>query len=62
MPIQPPGAAGVRGTIVIDEKFRGGLRDLDGFSRIILIYAFHRSQGYGLEIIPFLDTVSHMGF
>lgn len=59
MPIQPAGAAGVRGTIIIDEKFRAGLRDLDGFSRIILIYAFHRSQGYELEVIPFLDTVPH---
>lgn len=59
MPIQPAGAAGVRGTIVLDEKFRGGLRDLDSFSRIILIYAFHRSHGYDLEVIPFLDTVPH---
>lgn len=59
MPIQPAGAAGARGTIVIDEKFRAGLRDLDGFSRIILIYAFHRSQGYELEVIPFLDTAPH---
>jgi len=59
MPIQPAGAAGVRGTIVIDKEFRGGLRDLSGFSRIILIYAFHRSQGYDLEVIPFLDTVPH---
>jgi len=59
MPIQPAGAARVQGTIVIDKKFRAGLRDLDGFSRIILIYAFHRSQGYELEVIPFLDTVPH---
>lgn len=59
MPIQPAGAVGVRGTIVIDEKFRVGLRDLCGFSRILLIYAFHRSQGYELEVIPFLDTVPH---
>jgi tRNA (adenine37-N6)-methyltransferase len=59
MPIQPAGAAGVRGTVLIDEQFRGGLRDLSGFSRIILIYAFHRSQGYELEVIPFLDTVPH---
>jgi tRNA-Thr(GGU) m(6)t(6)A37 methyltransferase TsaA len=59
MPIQPAGAAGVRGWIVIDEKFRAGLRDLDGFSRIILIYAFHRSEGYDLEVIPFLDTVPY---
>jgi tRNA (adenine37-N6)-methyltransferase len=59
MPIQPAGAVGVRGTVVIDEQFQGGLRDLIGFSRIILIYAFHRSQGYDLEVIPFLDTVPH---
>ena len=59
MPIQPAGAEGIRGTILIDEQFRDGLRDLSGFSRIILIYAFHRSQGYDLEVIPFLDTVPH---
>ena len=40
-------------------SFRGGLRDLSGFSRIILIYAFHRSRGFELEVIPFLDTVPH---
>jgi len=59
MPIQPAGAVGMRGTVVIDDQFRDGLRDLTGFSRIILIYAFHRSQGYELEVIPFLDTVPH---
>lgn len=59
MPVQPPGAQGVRGTIGIDKKFREGLRDLEGFSRIILIYAFHRSSGYALEVVPFLDTVPH---
>jgi tRNA-Thr(GGU) m(6)t(6)A37 methyltransferase TsaA len=59
MPIQPAGAKGVQGTVVIEEKYREGLRDLEGFSRIILIYAFHRSDGYSLEVIPFLDTVPH---
>ena len=59
MPIQPAGAAGVRGSVLIDDLFRGGLRDLSGFSRIILIYALHRSQGYELEVIPFLDTSPH---
>ena len=59
MPIQPAGAAGIRGTVLIDDQFRGGLRDLSGFSRIILIYAFHRSRGFELEVIPFLDTVPH---
>jgi len=59
MPIQPAGAVGVRGTVQIEEKFREGLRDLCGFSRIILIYHLHRSQGYVLDVIPFLDTVPH---
>jgi tRNA (adenine37-N6)-methyltransferase len=59
MPIQPAGARGVRGTITIDETFLGGLLDLDGFSRIILIYALHRATGYSLEVIPFLDTKPH---
>ena len=59
MPIQPAGAAGVRGTILIHEQFQGGLRDLIGFSRIILLYAFHHSHGYEPEVIPFLDTVPH---
>lgn len=59
MPIQPAGAKGVKGQVIIDEKFRGGLRDLEGFSRIILIYAFHRANGYSLEVVPFLDTEPH---
>ena len=59
MPIQPAGAPGIRGTVTIDEHFREGLLDLCGFSRIILLYAFHRSHGYALEVVPFLDTVSH---
>jgi tRNA-Thr(GGU) m(6)t(6)A37 methyltransferase TsaA len=59
MPIQPAGATGVRGTVMLEEQFREGLRDLCGFSRIILLYAFHRSQGYELGVIPFLDTIPH---
>jgi len=56
MPIQPTGAAGVRGTVEIYEKFRPGLEDLDGFSHIILLYHFHRSRSYELKVVPFLDT------
>ena len=57
MPIQPPGARGVRGTVEIYEEYRPGLSDLGGFSRVILIYPFHRSAGYNLIVTPFLDTV-----
>ena len=59
MPIQPAGAAGVQGSIIMDPAFLAGLKDLAGFSRIILLYPFHRSQGYSLAVTPFLDTVPH---
>jgi len=57
MPIQPNGARGVRGTVEIFEEFTEGLNDITGFSRIILIYAFHRCLSYKLTVTPFLDTV-----
>ena len=56
MPIQPPGAAGVKGTVEVFEDFRSGLTDLDGFSHIILLYHFHRSHGFKLRVVPFMDS------
>jgi len=58
MPIQPAGAAGVQGTVKVFESYQAGLRDLDGFSHIILLYHFHRSQGFKLQVVPFMDTRS----
>lgn len=59
MPIQPAGARGVRGTIEILPPFIEGLKDLDGFSHIILLYHFSRSVGYRLLVKPFLDDELH---
>jgi tRNA-Thr(GGU) m(6)t(6)A37 methyltransferase TsaA len=59
MPIQPPGARGVRGTIEIRSDLSEGLSDLDGFSHIILLYALHRCTGYSLTVTPFLDPAPH---
>ncbi len=56
MPIQPAGAAGVKGTVELFEPFRAGLKDLDGFSHVILLFQFHQSEGYALEVVPFMDT------
>jgi tRNA-Thr(GGU) m(6)t(6)A37 methyltransferase TsaA len=55
MPIQPVGAIGTKGTIDLREELVPGLKDLDGFSHIILIYHFHRSEGFSLHVKPFLD-------
>jgi len=59
MPIQPAGAIGVAGTVEVHEEFRAGLKDLDGFSHIILIYHFHQAQSVELIVTPFLDTIPH---
>lgn len=56
MPIQPAGAVGVKGTVEVLEEYRAGLKDLDGFSHIILLYYFHRSQGLKMEVVPFMDS------
>ncbi len=56
MPIQPAGAAAVKGTVEVLAPYREGLQDLDGFSHIILLYHFHRSSGFELKVVPFLDV------
>ena len=56
MPIQPSGALDIEGTLVIHPEYEQGLRDLEGFSHIILLYHFHQSTGYDLLVTPFLDT------
>jgi len=56
MPIQPPGASGVKGTAEVFEEYRAGLKDLDGFSHIVLLYHFHRSRGFNLHVVPFMDS------
>jgi tRNA-Thr(GGU) m(6)t(6)A37 methyltransferase TsaA len=56
VPIQPPGAAGIIGTVEVFEDFRSGLKDLDGFSHIILLYHFHRSHDFNLLVVPFMDS------
>ena len=59
MPIQPTGAKGIKGTIEIDSQYSEGLKDLDGFSHIILIYHFHLSKTYDLTVKPFMDDQLH---
>ena len=44
------------GTVEMFDKFCAGLQDLEGFSHIILLYHFHLSQGFNLQVVPFMDT------
>ncbi len=54
-PVQPKMGKGIRGTINIFNQFTPGLKDLEGFSHVVLLYYFHLSEGYSLEVTPFLD-------
>lgn len=56
MPIQPKGAKDVEGVIILDEELIEGLKDLDGFSHIYLIYSFHEVKRTELSVTPFMDT------
>ena len=57
MPIQPAGAKGVKGSVEVFSAYEDGLQDLGGFSHIILLYLFHRSRGFELKVVPFMDTM-----
>ena len=38
MPIQPVGANGIEGSIEILPEYREGLKDLEGFSHVFVLY------------------------
>ncbi|HNS25103.1 MAG TPA: TrmO family methyltransferase, partial [Methanobacteriaceae archaeon] len=48
MPIQPIGAQGVKGKIELKNEYKEGLKDLQGFSHIILLYHLHLCNGHSL--------------
>jgi len=58
MPVQSLGAQSAEGRVVVDERFTEGLRDLDGFSHIYLVYHFHKASRTELQVVPYMDTVT----
>jgi tRNA-Thr(GGU) m(6)t(6)A37 methyltransferase TsaA len=59
MPIQATAALGVAGRIELDPDLVEGLRDLDGFSHLTLLYHLHLIASSRLTVTPFLDDQSH---
>ena len=57
MPIQPVSDASSPGTIEIYAPFVGGLKGLDGFSNLILLYHLHEVRDKSLTVTPFLDSI-----
>ena len=58
MPIQTVAAADVEGELEVFEAFAPGLRDIEGFEYLIVLTHLHQATEK-LEVVPFMDTVSH---
>lgn len=59
VPIQSVAAEGVMGHVEVAREYVEGLRDVEGFSHLILIYHCHLAQKYSLLVRPFLDENLH---
>jgi tRNA-Thr(GGU) m(6)t(6)A37 methyltransferase TsaA len=55
-PVQAALATGVQGTVEVFPEYAAGLRDLDGFERVWLVYWFDRARPAELVVTPYLDT------
>lgn len=59
MPIQPMAATSCEAYIELDRKYLAGLKDIEGFSHLTLLYHFHKVEGYELQVTPFMDDEEH---
>jgi tRNA-Thr(GGU) m(6)t(6)A37 methyltransferase TsaA len=57
-PIQASRSQAV-GQVEVYPEFVDGLKDIEALSHIYVLYAFHKSQGYKLQVQPFLDNREH---
>jgi tRNA-Thr(GGU) m(6)t(6)A37 methyltransferase TsaA len=47
------------GVLEIRAEFEAGLTDIEGFSHLFVIWAFHRSEGFDLVATPPIDDRPH---
>jgi tRNA-Thr(GGU) m(6)t(6)A37 methyltransferase TsaA len=53
-PIQPA-VSDAKGTVELLPEFVEGLKDIDGFSHLVLLFHCHRAGNYKLIVEPFMD-------
>ena len=46
-------------TIEVFEKYAQGLKDVEGFSHLMILYFFHKSKDFSLQAKPFLEDKLH---
>ena len=54
-PIQPSAARDTEGQVDVYPEFAEGLKDLEGFSHVILVFHCHLAGKYSLRVIPYMD-------
>ncbi len=59
--IHPLRSRSTKGTIEIFPEFSKGLKDIEGFSHLYIIWAFHQSAGYKLLTSPLLAPKTRRG-
>ena len=58
-PLQSVSAKHLKGTVEVLPRYMPGLKDITGFSHLILIYHFHLSRKMPLVVRPYLDKKVH---
>jgi tRNA-Thr(GGU) m(6)t(6)A37 methyltransferase TsaA len=58
-PIQPIYASGCKGTVDVFPEYAEGLKNLEGFSHIYLLYHLDRVNEVRLKTSPFLQNAEH---
>ena len=58
-PLQGAFSGEVEATAEVFPEYVAGLKDLDGFSHVTLLYHFHLSEGYSLEVRTPADERPH---
>jgi tRNA-Thr(GGU) m(6)t(6)A37 methyltransferase TsaA len=51
----PQGFDQILGELEVFKEYEEGLQDTEGFSHLIVLYVFHKSEGYRLRTKPFLE-------
>ena len=52
----PRGFDDVNGELEIFKEYEDGLKDIEGFSQIVVLFVFHKSEGYKLLTYPLLEN------
>jgi len=58
MPVQPCGAKNSYAVLEFKEEYVTGLKDLEGFSHLYLLYYFHKVKEPKLRVVPFNDKTN----